>query len=228
MDHARIYDFRFRDIPDAQKRIAWNRIARHVQGFMPGAKRLLDPCAGRCEFVNHAEAGEVWAVDREASFLEAARPGVKRVAGDIFEVALPPGYFDGIFVSNFLEHLESAEMACVFLGRMREALAPGGRLVIMGPNFKYCGDEYFDCADHRLVLTHQAVEELLYAERFGTVKVHPRYLPYSFRRQRLPVLDFLVRAYLAFPPAWRILGKQFLIVAEKPRDPAAGPGGRAA
>lgn len=220
MDHARIYDYRFRDVPDRQKQIAWRNIARHVQGFMPGAGRLLDPCAGRCEFVNHAEAGEIWAVDQEASFLEAAKPGVKRMAGDIFEVPLPPAYFDGIFVSNFLEHLESAERAAEFLGRMRRALAPRGRLVIMGPNFKYCGDEYFDCADHKLVLTHHAVEELLYAERLEPVRTYPRYLPYSFRRQRLPVLDLFVKAYLGFPPAWRFFGKQFLIVAKKSGEPA--------
>src|SRR5690606_36578997 len=148
----------------------WRNIARHVRTFMPGARAILDPCAGRCEFVNHASAEEVWAVDREARFLDNAAPGVRRIVGDIFEVALPPGHFDGIFVSNFLEHLPSAEKAAEFLGRMRDALAPGGRLVVMGPNFKYCGDEYFDCVDHTLILTHHAVEELLYSERFRLIK----------------------------------------------------------
>lgn len=217
MDYDRIYQFRFRDVPDRQKEVAWRNIARHLLMFMPGARRLLDPCAGRCEFVNHAQAEEVWAVDIEPRFLDAAAPHVRTLPGSAFDVDLPEGHFDGIFVSNFLEHLESAEVAARFLGRMRTLLAPGGRLVIMGPNFKYCGDEYFDCADHKLILTHHAVEELLYSERFELVKTYPRYLPYSFRRKTLPVLDVLVRAYLAFPPAWKFLGKQFLIVAEKPR-----------
>ncbi len=218
MDHARIYEYRFRDVPEEQKAVAWRHIARHVRGLMPDARRILDPSAGRCEFVNNVEADEVWAVDREERFLAAARPGVRRLCADIFDVALPPGHFDGIFVSNFLEHLDSVERAADFLGRMRDALAPGGRLVVMGPNFKFCGDEYFDCCDHKLILTHYAVEELLYSERLRTLAVHPRYLPFSFRRRRLPVLPLFVRAYLAFPPAWRLFGKQFLIVAEKPRE----------
>jgi SAM-dependent methyltransferase len=220
MNYDRIYQYRFRDVPDQQKEVAWRNIARHLQGFMPGSRKLLDPCAGRCEFVNHAQADEVWAVDIEARFLASAAPHVRTLAGDVLEVPLPAGHFDGVFVSNFLEHLDSAETAARFLGRMWTLLAPGGRIVVMGPNFKYCGDEYFDCADHKLILTHHAVEELLYSENFELVKTHPRYLPYSFRKQKLPVLDVFVRGYLAFPPAWRLFGKQFLIVAEKPRGDA--------
>jgi SAM-dependent methyltransferase len=217
MDYGRIYEHRFRDVPDSQKAIAWRNIARHIQGFMPGARKILDPCAGRCEFVNHVDAEEVWAVDMEADFLKGARPQVRTIVGNVFDVPLPPGYFDGIFVSNFLEHLKSADEAAAFLGKMHAALAPGGRIVVMGPNFKYCGDEYFDCIDHSLILTHHAVEELLYSERFRLVTTHPRYLPFSFRRKVLPVLDIFVKLYLMFPPAWTLLGKQFLIIAEKPK-----------
>ncbi len=215
MDYSRIYDFRFRDVSARQKEVAWRNIARHLLTFMPGARRVLDPCAGRCEFVNHARVEEIWAVDIEPRFLEAAAPHVRTLPGNAFDVSLPERHFDGIFVSNFLEHLESAEVAARFLARMRSLLAPGGRLVIMGPNFKYCGDEYFDCADHKLILTHHAVEELLYSEHFDLVKTYPRYLPYSFRRKKLPVLDLFVRLYLSFPPAWRLFGKQFLVVAER-------------
>jgi ubiquinone/menaquinone biosynthesis C-methylase UbiE len=218
MDYTRIYEYRFRDVPDNQKAAAWRNIARHVMGLMPGARRVLDPSAGRCEFVNHADAAEIWAVDMEEKFLAQAKPGVKTVVGDIFDVTLPQAYFDGVFVSNFLEHLPSAEHAAAFLGLMREALVPGGRLVVMGPNFKYCGDEYFDCIDHKLILTHHAVEELLHSEGFKIRSVHPQFLPFSFRRHRLPFLEALVKIYLRIPLAWKLLGKQFLIVAEKPGD----------
>jgi hypothetical protein len=62
----------------------------------------------------------------------------------------------------------------------------------MGPNFRYCAREYFDCADHTLALTHVAVAEHLHAAGFEPVKVVPRYLPYSFR-SRLPALRTLTR-----------------------------------
>ena len=38
-----------------------------------------------------------------------------------------------------------------------------------------------------------------------------RFLPYS-TKGRLPAAPWLVRAYLSFPPAWCLLGKQTLYV----------------
>ena len=55
----------------------------------------------------------------------------------------------------------------------------------MGPNFRYCSHEYFDCADHTLIFTHVAIEEHLYAAGFEPERIVPRFLPYSFRG-RLP------------------------------------------
>jgi hypothetical protein len=31
-----------------------------------------------------------------------------------------------------------------------------------------------------------------------------------------PTADWLIRVYLALPVAWRLLGKQFLVIARKP------------
>ena len=84
----------------------------------------------------------------------------------------------------------------------------------MGPNFRYCAREYFDCADHSLALSHVSVAEHLYTAGFRVASVTPRFLPFSFRG-RLPTARPLVRAYLAFPPAWRVMGKQFLVVGER-------------
>jgi hypothetical protein len=55
----------------------------------------------------------------------------------------------------------------------------------------------------------------LYAAGFEILTVHARFLPYSFTG-RLPSHPTLARAYLRIPLAWRILGKQFLVVAERP------------
>ena len=56
---------------------------------------------------------------------------------------------------------------------MRETLAPGGVLALMGPNFKYCANDYFDCADHLLALTHVSVQELLFAAGYKVTEVVP-------------------------------------------------------
>lgn len=214
MNFARLYEYRFRDVDQSARIEVWREIARHVHEKLGRANRVLDPAAGRGEFINAIPAEERWAVDLVEYAEGTYADGVKVFVSDIFEVDLPRDYFDGVFVSNFLEHLPSQERVSQFLERMLEATAPGGRIAVLGPNFRYCAAEYFDCADHVLALTHVAVAEHLYAAGFEPVAVHPRYLPYSFRG-RLPPSAAMTRRYLRLPPAWRFLGKQFLVVAER-------------
>jgi len=73
---------------------------------------------------------------------------MKRIVANIFDVDLPANYFDCIFVSNFLEHLLFQHEVADFLVKMQKSLRSNGFIAIIGPNFKYCAAEYFDCADH--------------------------------------------------------------------------------
>jgi hypothetical protein len=134
------------------------------------------------------------------------------IIADIMDAELPAGYFDGVFLSNFLEHLPSQDAVADVLGRLRAAMAPGGRIAIIGPNFRYCAREYFDCADHTVTLTHVSMAEHLYAAGFEVTTVVPRFLPYSFRGL-LPPSPRLTSAYLRAPALWRLLGKQFFLLA---------------
>jgi hypothetical protein len=119
-----------------------------------------------------------------------------------------------VWVSNFLEHLLSQEACATFLEKMYGVLAPGGRIAIIGPNFRYCMNEYFDMADHTLIFTHKAIAEHLYAAGFTPERVVPRFLPYSFTGI-LPPSPTLTKLYLNAPSAWRVLGKQFFVVGRK-------------
>lgn len=177
--------------------------------------RVLDPAAGLGEFIGTVEADERWAVDVVAHDEAGAYEGVNLVVSEVMEAALPEGHFDGIFVSNFLEHLADQEEVSEFLVKMNSTASPGGRIAVMGPNIAYCAREYWDFADHKVPLTHRAVEEHLYVAGFEPTVTIPRFLPYTFR-SRLPASARLTSAYLGFRPAWRVLGKQFLVIGEKP------------
>ena len=132
-------------------------------------------------------AKETWAVD-EVSYPEAAhKPDTKVITSSIMDADLPEDHFDGVFVSNFLEHLPDQEAIAAFLEKMNRAMESGGRIAIMGPNYRYCADEYWDCADHYVALTHVAIAEHLYAAGFEPDRIIPRYLPYSFRGILPPV-----------------------------------------
>ncbi len=136
------------------------------------------------------------------------------IVSSIMDAELPAAHFDGVYVSNFLEHLHDQEAIAAFLEKMHAAIEPGGRIAIMGPNYRYCAGEYWDCADHYVALTHVAIAEHLYAAGFEPERIVPRYLPYSFRGI-LPPSRTLTRLYLKTPPAWRLLGKQFLVIGHK-------------
>jgi ubiquinone/menaquinone biosynthesis C-methylase UbiE len=215
LDYERLYQYRFRNVNQRSRQAVWDVLAPAIHRWLGSPQRVLDPAAGRGEFVQAISALERWAVDT-VEFEETAQDrDVVVVVGDARFVDLPSSYFDGVFVSNLLEHLPSQQDVARFLGHMRGCMTPGGRIAVMGPNFRYCSREYFDCADHTLALTHVSVQEHLYAAGFDIDRVIPRFIPYSFR-SRVPHASWLVRAYLAIKPAWRAFGKQFLIVASKP------------
>jgi hypothetical protein len=215
LNYERLYSYRFRDIDQDGRAAVWSEIAPHVHGMMGGPQKVLDPAAGRGEFVGSVPAKETWAVD-EVSYPEAAhKPDTRVVVSPIMDADLPSAHFDGVFVSNFLEHLPDQEAISAFLEKMNGAMEAGGRIAIMGPNYRYCAKEYWDCADHYVALTHVAIGEHLYAAGFEPERIVPRYLPYSFRGI-LPPSPTLTRLYLKTPPAWRLLGKQFLVIGRKP------------
>jgi SAM-dependent methyltransferase len=214
INYQRLYAYRFRDVDQASRAAVWREIARYVLVRMGAPQRMLDPAAGRGEFITAVPAAERWGVDLVGHGVpESAR--VKMIIADIMDAVLPGDYFDGVFASNFLEHLPDQNAVADVLGKLRAAMEPGGRIAIVGPNFRYCVREYFDCADHTVILSHVAVAEHLYAAGFEVTSVSPQFLPYSFRGV-LPPSPRLTRTYLRLPVLWRLLGKQFLVIGRKP------------
>jgi hypothetical protein len=215
MNYQRIYEYRFQGINKAQKMIVWTEIAKFIYHKLQKPSSILDPAGGMCEFINAVPSAEKWAIDLNKIFLaEHAAPEVKQLIGNNLEIPLPENYFAGVFISNFLEHLHTQEEVALFLTRMHQTIKVGGHIAVIGPNFKYTSKEYFDFADHTVILSDLGVAEHLYGAGFEIVKIYPKFLPLSFRG-KLPVHKWLVQLYLKLPIAWNILGKQFLVIAKK-------------
>jgi len=217
MNFERIYQYRFQNVDKAKKQVVWKAVAEFIFQKLNRPAKILDPAAGLCEFINNVPSEEKWAVDMFADFLDKhAANNVKKVIGNSLEISLPENYFDGVFISNFLEHLNSQEEVASLLEKLFRSMKKGGRIAVIGPNFKYCTNEYFDFADHTVILSELGLAEHLYGAGFEIREMHPRFLPLSFRSNGLlPVNKLTVGTYLNMPFAWRFMGKQFLLVAEK-------------
>ena len=114
-------------------------------------------------------------------------------------------------MSNYLEHLESSDAVIDQLRVVRSLLRPGGRVIVLQPNIRLVGPRYWDFIDHRVALTERSLLEAAEVAGIRTVDLVTRFLPYS-TKGRLPTAPVLVRAYLRFRPAWRMLGRQTLYV----------------
>lgn len=212
MDFEALYKFRFRDVDLNARYLVWESISEYIYEIGGKPAVVLDPACGLGEFINSVPAPEKWALDLGINGSQL-NENVKFRQTSFTECDLPKDYFDLIFMSNVLEHLPTQEVINEFLIKAKHLLRSTGCLVIMGPNFKYCSKEYFDCADHVLALTHVSIEEHLATAGYRVSRVCPKFLPYSFR-SRLPANPLLTRTYLRLPFLWRLLGKQFLIVAQ--------------
>src|SRR5215831_9576131 len=115
MNYQRLYEYRFRNVRQGRRAEVWVALAPLIHEQLGRPDRVLDPAAGRCEFINAVPAPERWAVDATDYEEGIARDGTRLIVSEIMEARLPGEYFGGVFVSNFLEHLASQEAVAAFL-----------------------------------------------------------------------------------------------------------------
>ncbi|HEV7735665.1 MAG TPA: methyltransferase domain-containing protein [Candidatus Binatia bacterium] len=186
--------------------------------YVPAGAVVVDLGAGYCDLLNAVTAARRIAVDLNPDTPRFAASGVEVLPVSLEHVAahLPAGSVDVMFASNVLEHLRSPEQLIAVLTSAHRVLRPGGRLIVMQPNVRVVGGAFWDFLDHTLPLSERGMGEALTLTGFRIVECRARFLPYSTRGRRLPS-PWLVRAYLRLRPAQWLLGKQMLVVAERPR-----------
>jgi SAM-dependent methyltransferase len=211
-----VYQTRFDERRQAGKMAVWAELSAYLARWIDPDQPVIDVACDAGYFIRHVRAVERWATDvRDVGGL--LPEGVRFVQADGLHLwsRVPVGYFGTVFMSNYLEHLRDSTEVVEQLRVAREILAPGGRLIVLQPNISLVGGAYWDFIDHHVPLNERSLVEA--AELAGLRPIHltTRFLPYS-TKGRLPQHPLLVRWYLRLPIAWRLLGKQTLLVAERP------------
>jgi SAM-dependent methyltransferase len=198
---------------DPRREPVWQAIAGYLRRYTPGARVAVEIGAAYCHLINNVNAAERHAVDLSDAIAKyVASPVVPHVGSCTRLPQFADRTVDVVYASNLFEHLTSDELSAA-LTEVRRILRPGGRLIVIQPNFKHCYRQYFDDYTHVQVFTDVSLRDRLLASSFAIVDVQPRFLPFSMH-SRLPASGPLVAAYLRAP--FRPFAGQMLIVAESP------------
>ena len=211
-----LYRHRFPEEELANKHAIWQVLCRQFfSRYVNPTDTVVDIGAGYCEFINNIEAKRKIAVDLNPEVSRFAGSGVEVINESCTAVAkLPDETADVVFMSNFLEHLPSKQMVLDTFREAHRILKKTGRIIILHPNIRFLYAEYWDFFDHHTALSDRSLVEGLQLAGFMPDVVIPKFLPYT-TKSRLPQAPWLVGLYLRVPPAWKLLGKQTLVVAHK-------------
>lgn len=205
------YRTRFQD--DPRRAGAWKQLCDWFQRDIPPNSAVLELGAGYCHFINQIRAARKIALDVSDTVRASAAPGVETHVGSCLRLGFAAeDSVDVVFASNLFEHLPVDDVRQSF-SEIRRVLKPGGKFLILQPNYRYAYKHYFDDYTHVSIFTDAGLADLLCASGFEIVRVIPRFLPLSFKCA-LPAHPALVYLYLRSP--WKPCAGQMFVVARNP------------
>lgn len=213
----RIYGTRFEKNRDYRKRVWSVLVPEFFQKYVPPSGAVLDLGCGYGEFINTVHCGQKLAMDLNPDAPRFLAKDVQFLRQDCStRWQSDDGSLDVVFTSNFFEHLPGKIALKLTLEEAFRCLKPGGKLIAMGPNIRFLSDLYWDFWDHHLALSDRSLAEGMENCGFKILENHGQFLPYTLVNSREHPLWF-VSLYLRLWPAWKIFGRQFLVIAAKPR-----------
>ena len=211
-----LYQGRFSEKEVKEKARIWVVLCKHFfQEYVSSSDTVLDLGAGYCDFINNIQCQKKLAVDLNEDTPSLAHPDVTVHQASSTQLSfLANESVDVVFTSNFLEHLRTKEEALETFNEVHRVLKNGGLFLVLQPNIRHVGFEYWDFFDHHIALTDKSLIEGLTIKRFRIKRVISKFLPFT-TKSKIPQHPFLVWLYLKVPLVWRIMGKQSFLVAEK-------------
>lgn len=214
LDPTQVYERRLTADAEYRNQL-WELLCKEwFQKFIPQESSVLEVAAGHCEFINHIVARRRIALDLNPEVARYAQQGVATIISSADQMDdIADSSVDTVFMSNFLEHIPKPVIVAT-LRECNRVLRPGGKIIVLQPNIRHTGADYWMFFDHVTPLDEHSLVEVLELVGFGIHTIIPRFLPYT-TKSRLPKALWLVRLYLKVPLLWRVLGGQALAVATK-------------
>ena len=217
-----IYKSRFSNTQDQTRETTWQVLTREFfSDYVKPTDTVIDLGAGDGKFIRNINAKRKIAVDLSPHVRELESEGIEvyqTAASNLSKIL--PETADIVFMSNFLEHMPNKRVVLDVLDASYKALKPGGHVMILQPNIKYAGDDYWDYIDHHIALNERSLVEALEICNFKVEKLIPRFLPYTARSKCGSLASGsrakqFVQLYLRFPILWRFFGAQTFVFAKK-------------
>jgi ubiquinone/menaquinone biosynthesis C-methylase UbiE len=184
---------------DRKRKVLWDALYRYYFSHLIRPEfSVLELGAGYGYFINAVAAKRRIAVDLWPGLKAHVDSGVEAHVGDIEDLSfLQDHSIDFALASNIFEHLEKEKLAGVLSG-LRRTLKRGGTLNVIGPNYRFCYDEYFDDYTHVTIFSDRSLADFLEAHGFKVIESVPRFLPLTVK-SRWPVMSVLIWLYLRSP-----------------------------
>ena len=154
---------------DARRAAPWRAIARYLQRWVREDANLLELGAGYGEFSKSIQAARKWALDQNPTLIEYWGEEITPlIQHALAPLPLASGAMGTVFASNFFEHFTLDEGREI-LAEVWRVLRPGGRLIVVQPNFRLEPRRYFDDYTHRSIYTDNGFKDFLESEAWSIV-----------------------------------------------------------
>lgn len=211
------YQKRFSSTENRQKNQLWKILCDNfLQQYINRNDTVLDIGAGYCEFINNIRCKKKIALD--------LNPDTKLFANKEVQVfnmkitSIPEKFykrFNVIFISNFLEHLDSKEEMLKLLQRVNKLLTEDGKLLIIQPNISLVKEKYWNFFDHKIPINGDSLQEALSLAGFKVEEYIEKFLPYT-TKSKIKMFNnrLFLKIYLELPQFLRLFAGQSFIVAK--------------
>lgn len=211
------YVNRFSQSERLNKNVMWKTLcSTYIQNYIGRTDTVMDIGAGYCEFINNIKCGQRIAVDLNPDTRKTANRDVYVINKSIFDIPTKYNHsINVVFLSNFLEHLNSKDEILNVLAKIYKLLKPSGKIILLQPNIDLVKEAYWDFIDHKVALNTKSITEALTVSGFKISTFIKKFLPYTTKNSLLPISPKLLKIYLTIPQIIRPFTGQSFVVAIK-------------